>query len=110
MRAKELGVDIRRDIRGHADLKLLGFFPIDALRTRNVFDSLPAAMAADRFRLGVIETGGTTGTPARVVSRDFSWMRRSDFLVAGTGFSSVQPNCMPLPKALPLIRSSLGES
>ena len=41
-RAKELGIDARRDVRGYDDLRLLGFFPIDALRTRSVLDFLPA--------------------------------------------------------------------
>jgi hypothetical protein len=70
-RGKVLGIDARRDIRGYHDLKLLGFFPIDALRTRNVLDFLPAAVAADRSRLRVHETGGTTGMPARIGVCDF---------------------------------------
>ena len=70
-RAKELGVDARHDIRGYADLSLLGFFPMDALRTRNVLDFLPADIAKDRGRLRVQETGGTTGSPARIALRDF---------------------------------------
>jgi phenylacetate-coenzyme A ligase PaaK-like adenylate-forming protein len=70
-RAAALGIDARRDIRGYGDLSLLGFFPQDALRTRNVLDFLPAAVAADRSRLRVHETGGTTGAPARIAVRDF---------------------------------------
>jgi phenylacetate-coenzyme A ligase PaaK-like adenylate-forming protein len=70
-REKALGVDARRDIRGYDDLALLGFFPMDALRTRNVLDFLPAALARDRSRLRVQETGGTTGSPARIALRDF---------------------------------------
>ena len=70
-RARELGVDARRDIRGYADLALLGFFPIDALRTRNVLDFLPASLAKDRGGIHVHETGGTTGSPSRVPLRDY---------------------------------------
>ena len=70
-RARELGIDARRDIRGYDDLALLGFFPMDALRTRNVLDFLPADLARDRARLCVHETGGTTGAPARIATRDF---------------------------------------
>ena len=70
-RAKELGIDARTAIRGYDDLALLGFFPMDALRTRNVLDFLPAAVAKDRARLRVHETGGTTGSPARIAVRDF---------------------------------------
>lgn len=70
-RAKELGVDARRDIRAYDDLAILGSFPMDALRTRNVLEFLPAAVANDRGRLRVHETGGTTGSPARIAVRDF---------------------------------------
>jgi phenylacetate-coenzyme A ligase PaaK-like adenylate-forming protein len=70
-RGKELGIDARTAIRGYDDLALLGFFPIDALRTRNVLDFLPASVAKDRSRLRVDETGGTTGAPARIAVRDF---------------------------------------
>ena len=70
-RARELGVDARKAIRGYDDLALLGFFPMDALRTRSVLDFLPAAIAKDRSRLRVDETGGTTGAPARIAVRDF---------------------------------------
>jgi phenylacetate-coenzyme A ligase PaaK-like adenylate-forming protein len=70
-REKELGIDARAAIRGYDDLALLGFFPIDALRTRNVLDFLPADIARDRSRLRIDETGGTTGAPARIAVRDF---------------------------------------
>jgi phenylacetate-coenzyme A ligase PaaK-like adenylate-forming protein len=70
-REKALGIDARAAIRGYDDLAQLGFFPIDALRTRNVLDFLPAAIAADRSKLRVDETGGTTGAPARIAVRDF---------------------------------------
>ena len=70
-RSKELGIDARKDIRCYDDLSLLGFFPLDALRTRNVLEFLPAAIAKDRCKLKVQETGGTTGAPARVAVRDF---------------------------------------
>jgi phenylacetate-coenzyme A ligase PaaK-like adenylate-forming protein len=70
-RGRELGIDARAAIRGYDDLDLLGFFPLDALRTRNVLDFLPADVARDRGRLYVHETGGTTGAPARVAVRDF---------------------------------------
>lgn len=70
-RARELRLDARSAIRGYADLAKLGFFPIDALRTRNVLDFLPADVARDRGRLRIDETGGTTGAPARIAVRDF---------------------------------------
>ncbi len=70
-RAKTLGLDARRDIKAYDDLAVLGFFPMDALRTRSVLDFLPAALAKDRGRLRVQETGGTTGAPARIAVRDF---------------------------------------
>jgi phenylacetate-coenzyme A ligase PaaK-like adenylate-forming protein len=70
-RGKALGIDARTAIRGYDDLALLGFFPMDALRTRNVLDFLPADVAKDRGRLRVDETGGTTGAPARIAVRDF---------------------------------------
>jgi hypothetical protein len=70
-RARELGLDARAAIRGYDDLAILGFFPLDELRTRNVLEFLPAAVAKERGRLQVQETGGTTGAPARVAVRDF---------------------------------------
>lgn len=70
-RSRQLGFDARAAIRRYDDLALLGFFPMDALRTGNVLDFLPAAIAKDRGRLSVHETGGTTGSPARVAVRDF---------------------------------------
>jgi hypothetical protein len=70
-RARELGIDARAAIRTYDDLALLGFFPLDVLRTRNVLDFLPAGVAKDRSRLYVHETGGTTGAPARIAVRDF---------------------------------------
>lgn len=70
-RAKALDIDARASIRTYDDLERLGFFPLDALRTRNVLDFLPTRMAKDRGRLCVHETGGTTGAPARIAVRDF---------------------------------------
>ncbi len=70
-RERELGIDARRDIRGYDDLGRLGFFPIDALRTRNVLDFLPADLARNRARVAVHETGGTTGSPTRVPVVDY---------------------------------------
>jgi phenylacetate-coenzyme A ligase PaaK-like adenylate-forming protein len=70
-KAKELSLDPQKEILGYADLDLLGFFPLDALRKRNVLDFLPSEIARDRTRLKVQETGGTTGIPARIGLRDF---------------------------------------
>ena len=70
-RAKSLGLDARSAIKGYDDLSKFGFFPLDALRTRNVLDFLPAEVATDRGRLRIDETGGTTGAPARIAVRDF---------------------------------------
>jgi hypothetical protein len=68
-RARELGIDARKEIRCYADLARFGFFPIDALRTRNVLDFMPAAQTRNRGGIHVHETGGTTGTPSRVPLR-----------------------------------------
>ena len=70
-REKELGIDARRDIRSYADLSILGAFPMEALKTRSVLDFLPATIAKDRSQLVVQETGGTTGSPARVAVKNF---------------------------------------
>ena len=70
-RARELGFDPRKEIRSYSDLALLGFFPIEVLRKRDVRDFLPAAIARDVGHLRVHETGGTTGLPARIAFRDF---------------------------------------
>lgn len=70
-REKDLRLDARRDIRSYDDLRILGFFPQEVLRARNVLDFLPSAVAADRAKLRVHETGGTTGPPARIASKDF---------------------------------------
>jgi len=70
-RGKALGLDARRDIRCYDDLALLGFLAIDALRTRNVLDFLPASLVKDRGGIHVHETGGTTGSPSRVPLRDY---------------------------------------
>lgn len=70
-REKELGIDARRDIRCYEDLALLGFFPIEAMRTRSVLDFVPAAIANDPGRIHVHETGGTTGSPSRIPVREY---------------------------------------
>lgn len=79
-RAKELNLDARKEIRSYSDLGRLGHFPAEALRKMDVRDFLPAAIAQDRGRLRVHETGGTTGLPSRIGVRDFfvpvnRWMR-----------------------------------
>lgn len=70
-REQALGIDARRDIKSYADLSILGFFPMEALKTRNVLDFLPADIAKDRSQLRVQDTGGTTGSPARVAVKRF---------------------------------------
>lgn len=70
-RARELRINPQKDIRGYRDLALLGFFQIDELRKREVRQFLPAAIAGDRTNLRVYETGGSSGSPARVAFRDY---------------------------------------
>lgn len=70
-KAKDIRIDPRRDIRRYDDLAMLGFFPIDELRRRDIREFLPAKIAQDPAKLRVYETGGTTGTPCRIANREY---------------------------------------
>ncbi len=70
-RSRKLEINARDRIRGYDDLPILGFFPLDALRSRNVLDFLPADLAEDRSKLRIQETGGSTGAPARIAVGTF---------------------------------------
>jgi phenylacetate-coenzyme A ligase PaaK-like adenylate-forming protein len=64
-RAGSLGFDPRTDIDCYAALRRFGLFDKQALRGIPVRDLLPRGFAGRPFR--VMETGGTTGAPCRVV-------------------------------------------
>jgi adenosylmethionine-8-amino-7-oxononanoate aminotransferase len=65
-RAKSLDFDPRKDIRTEADLAM---FPniVDELRDVRVEDLVPRGYGDERIPLDVYESGGTTGSPKRVV-------------------------------------------
>jgi phenylacetate-coenzyme A ligase PaaK-like adenylate-forming protein len=64
-RRRDLGFDPIRDVRGVADLDRFGLFDKRDLRDAQVRDLLPQGFHGRPFR--VVETGGTTGKPIRVV-------------------------------------------
>jgi hypothetical protein len=69
-RARTLGFDPRAEIRGYADLRLLGHFQDEWLRGGPVRRWLPRGLAGQP--LEVFETGGTTGVPKyRLNAGDF---------------------------------------
>lgn len=57
--------DPRRDVQTFDDLALFGPFDSDRLRTARTSDLIPRGFRAQPHRL--FETGGTTGTPTRIV-------------------------------------------
>lgn len=62
-----LGFDARDVVGGVADLHRFGpMYPAE-LRSRPVFDFVPAACRQDLTRLRIVESGGTTGAPTRTV-------------------------------------------
>ena len=61
-----LGFDPLRDISRCEDLRAFGVFDTGRLRRASVRDLLPRGFTGRPFR--VFETGGTTGSPARIVS------------------------------------------
>ncbi|MFE7314167.1 phenazine antibiotic biosynthesis protein [Streptomyces sp. NPDC057555] len=73
-RLDRLGFDPRTDVRTMADLSL---FPqvVDDLRHTPVEDLLPRGYGGAAEVIGVFESGGTTGTPKRVVYLA-DWMER----------------------------------
>ncbi|HEX6352615.1 hypothetical protein [Actinophytocola sp.] len=64
-RKTELPFDPIRDVTEYAALELFGYFDKTALRAARARDLLPKGFAGRPFR--VVETGGTTGAPCRVV-------------------------------------------
>lgn len=64
-RKAELPFDPIRDVTEYAALELFGYFDKTALRSAKARDLLPKGFAGKPFR--VMETGGTTGAPCRVV-------------------------------------------
>ncbi|HEU5474341.1 MAG TPA: hypothetical protein VFV67_27150 [Actinophytocola sp.] len=64
-RKTELPFDPVRDVTEYAALELFGYFDKTALRSARARDLLPKGFAGRPFR--VMETGGTTGPPCRVV-------------------------------------------
>jgi phenylacetate-coenzyme A ligase PaaK-like adenylate-forming protein len=69
-RAKTLGFDPRKEIRGFDDLKKFGFFEDEWLRGGPVRRWVPGAFA--KKPIFVFETGGTTGIPkTRINIEDF---------------------------------------
>lgn len=68
-RGRELDFDPRQEIQTFQDLDRFGPFPEDDLRQRSVWDFVPRAYVnSDRlYDLKVMESGGTTGLPKRVV-------------------------------------------
>lgn len=73
-RAKTLDFDPRRDVHTFADLKL---FPniVNELRDVPAHDLIPRGYKSFDDLYGVFESGGTTGTPKRVVCM-VDWMER----------------------------------
>ncbi len=65
-RQRELGMDLRREVRTVADLALLGPFDLGLLRRHPLEHFLPRALLQRGRRLLLGETGGTTGLPATV--------------------------------------------
>jgi len=64
-RAADLPFDPIRDVTSYQDLALFGAFDVEWLRAAAARDLLPRGFAGRPFR--VVETGGTTGAPCRVV-------------------------------------------
>jgi phenylacetate-coenzyme A ligase PaaK-like adenylate-forming protein len=64
-RKADLPFDPIRDVTEYAALELFGYFDKTALRSARARDLLPKGFAGTPFR--VMETGGTTGAPCRVV-------------------------------------------
>jgi acyl-coenzyme A synthetase/AMP-(fatty) acid ligase len=64
-RRADLPFDPLRDITDYASLRAFGLFDTAELRTARVRDLLPRGFAGRPFR--VVETGGSSGAPCRVV-------------------------------------------
>ncbi len=83
-RARELGIDPRREIAEVADLPLLGPLDPGALAQRPIEEMIPRSVRDRRAELLVAETGGTLGRPKFAVHRadEFEAAFIEPFLVA----------------------------
>lgn len=83
-RARELGIDPRREVASLADLSLLGPMDEEALAQRRIEDMVPRCVLERRGDLIVAETGGTLGMPKFAVHRvdEFESAFIDPFLVA----------------------------
>lgn len=82
-RAKELGFDPRREVKGYADLKRFGFFEDEWLRGGPVRRWVPQGLAGKP--VSVFETGGSTGVPKTRANID-------DFKLDYEAFSATLPD------------------
>lgn len=82
-RAKELGFDPRREVKGYADLKRFGFFEDEWLRGGPVRRWVPQGLAGKP--VSVFETGGSTGVPKTRANID-------DFRLDYEAFSATLPD------------------
>lgn len=66
-RQRQLGIDVRQEIRSREEFHRLGPMDVGALRTRPVTDFVPRSLHRELARFLLSETGGTTGDPCRRV-------------------------------------------
>jgi hypothetical protein len=66
-RQRQLGFDVRKEIRSQDDFHRLGLMDVAALRTRPINDFVPRSRQGEMASYLVSETGGTTGDPCRRV-------------------------------------------
>ncbi|RME34733.1 MAG: hypothetical protein D6786_03955, partial [Gammaproteobacteria bacterium] len=66
-RQRELGIDLRREVRTVDDLALLGPFDLELLRRHPLEHFVPRAMLQGGRQMLLGETGGTSGPPCSVV-------------------------------------------
>ncbi|HEX4222552.1 MAG TPA: phenazine antibiotic biosynthesis protein [Pseudonocardiaceae bacterium] len=90
-RAKSLEFDPRKDVHGYDDLKL---FPniVDELRGIPVEDLIPQGYGPNPPAPKVFETGGTTGTPKRVILMPDWFASTIDRMLAGPVFAGREPS------------------
>jgi len=62
-RERQLGIDVRREIRTLKDLLVFGPMDEEALRNRPIEDFVPQGFLRERARLVLGDTAGTTGPP-----------------------------------------------
>jgi hypothetical protein len=82
-RAKTLGFDPRRDVKGYADLSRFGFFEDEWLRGGPVRRWVPKGLAGKP--VSIFETGGSTGVPKSRANID-------DFRLDYEAFSTTLPD------------------